>query len=200
MGFSTTGFVLESTRCGQSNSSFTQTPDDYISNPGVFNAAYPSSETSSRTDYLVFVFNEGTPIAGLLANAKFAWTKNDGISNISPTVNRFDYAARQGRFKPLPGAELVSSGILGTLSNTNRIKVTPPVQIPTIPDAPYRLSVGLGSGTTFAVNVVANDGSFGSPPSLTAELSFATGNLNWNATDLVTYSGQSVRFQQQQFY
>jgi hypothetical protein len=193
MPFEISGYVLESVRVGQANSPFTQTPDDYISDQIAFNAAYPSSETNPRTDYLALVLNEGTSIAGLLANAKFAWTKNE-------LVNRFDYAARQGRFKPLPGSELVSAGTLGSLSNTNRIKVTPPVQIPTIPDAPYRLSVGSGSGTTFAVNVVANDGSFGAPPSLTAELSFSTGNLNWNATDLVTYSGQSVRFQQQQFY
>lgn len=179
---------------GQANSPFTQTPDDYVSDQVAFDAAYPSSEDNPRDDYLVFLISEGTPHAGLLVDARFGWTKNE-------IVQRFDYAAREGRFKPLPGSAVVSVGILDANSNTDRLKVLPPVQAAPIPAAPYRLSVGsTGSGTTWTVVIVANDGAFTSPPAGTAQLSLATGNLNWNALDLVTFAGQPVRFQQQQFY
>ena len=188
------GYVLEGVRVGQANSSFTQTPDNYISDQVVFDAAYPADESQPRTEYLSLVFDEGTPIAGLLVNAKFGWTKNE-------VINRFGYLARLGRFQPLPGAVLASSGVLGPTSNTTRITVKPPAQAAPWPDAPYRLSVGsTASGQTFTVTIVATNGAFTSPLSLTVQLSLESGDLNWNATDLSTYSGQSVWFQQQQFF
>jgi len=208
MGFSITGFVLEAPRVSQSNSLFTQTPDDYISDQAAYNAAYPSSETNPRTEYLIFVFDEGagtlSEVAGLLANANFAWVKNEGTTNIGPTFNRFDYNSRQGCFKPLPGSAITVAGTLGSDSNTTRLKVKPPVQAAPWADAPYRLSVGLTGGTdtygTFTVAIVPTSASFTSPPSLTVQLALDSGELNWNTTDLVTYNGQFVRFQQQQFF
>ncbi len=193
MPFTISGYVLEPVRVGQANSPFTLTPDDYISNQGSFDAAYPPSEANPRTDYLILPTKEGDPIAGLLVNAGFGWTKNE-------VIQRFDYAAQEGRFKTLPGAAVATVGALGPNSNTTRLKVQPPAQIAPVPDAPYRLSVGSGSGTTWTVVPVANDGAFGSPPSGTAELSMATGDLNWNTTDLTTFAGQTVKFQQQQFF
>jgi len=201
MAFEISGYVLEPIRVGQANSPFTQTPDNLISDQGTFDAAYPSAETVSRTDYLVVVTSEGTPHAGFLVDAQFGWTKNEGTSNLGPVVQRFAYAAQQGRFKPLPGAAITVVGNLAADSNTNRLKVRAPVQVAVVPDAPYRLSVGsTGSGVDWAVTVVALDVDFGSPPPGTAELSLETGNLNWNASDLTTEAGKIVRFQQQQFF
>lgn len=194
MAFSISGYVLESIRVGQANSSFTQTPDNLISSQIAFDAAYPSSEDEPRTDYLVVVTSEGTPQAGLLVNARFGWTKNE-------IVDRFGYSARLGRFQPLPGAGATLVGTLASDSNITRLAVRPPVQAAPIPSAPYRLAVGAtGSGTTWTISIVATDLGFGTPVAGTVELSLATGNLNWNVADLTTYSGQPVRFQRQQFY
>ena len=203
MAFEISGYVLEPIRVGQANSPFTQTPDNLISNQVAFDAAYPSSEANPRTDYLVLVTSEGEPplipgtpppYPGALYGAEFGWVKNE-------IVQRFDYAARSGRFKPLPGAAITVVGNLAANSNTARLKVRAPVQAAVVPAAPYRLSVGAtGSGVAWAVTIVALDVDFGSPPSLTAELSLETGNLNWHAADLTTYAGQLVRFQQQQFF
>jgi len=194
MAFSISGYVLEPIRVGQANSPFTQTPDNYISDQTAFDTAYPSDESEPRNDYLVLITSEGTPIAGLLANAEFGWTKNE-------VVQRLDYQAAAGRFAPLPGSVVTEAGTLTVDSNVDRITVRPPVRSAPVLGAPYRLAVGsTGSGTTWTVSIVADDSGFGSPPSGTAELSLETGHLNWNTGDLTTYSGQLVRWQQQQFF
>ena len=204
MSFVITGYVLEPPRVGQSNSPFTSTPNVFVnqansSDVAAYAAAYPSSETNPRTDYLVIATTEtvipplilSTPPA-LLVNAGFGWTKNE-------IIQRFDYDGHGGRFKPMPGGAIVTVGTLGATSNTTRLKAKPPVQLLTA--APYRLSIGgVGSGITQTVSLVLNDGAFGTPPPGTTELSQATGNLNWNTADLATYDGQAVRWQQQQFF
>lgn len=204
MSFVISGYVLEPPRVGQSNSPFTSTPNVFVnqassSDVAAFAAAYPSSETNPRTDYLVLVTTENvipplilsTP-PSLLVNAGFGWTKNE-------IVQRFDYDSHGGRFKPMPGGAIVTVGVLGSTSNTTRLKAKPPTQV--LAAAPYRLSIGsVGSGITQTVSLVANDGAFGTPPPGTTEMSQATGNLNWNTTDLTTYDGQTVRWQQQQFF
>lgn len=193
MGFSITGYVLEPPRVGQANSPFTITPNDFISDSVAFNAAYPSSEANPRNDYLVTVITEGGPPgSGLLVNATLGWSKNE-------IVQRFDYASRDGRFRTLPGSVPSIAGTLSATSNLQRLKVTPPFQV--LAAAPFRLSLGnVGSGLTQTVSLVFNDGAFGSPPPGTTELSLATGNLNWNTSDLTTFVGQTVRWQQQQFF
>jgi hypothetical protein len=194
MGFSITGYVLEPPRVGQSNSPFTSTPNNFISNSGAFNAAYPSSEANPRDDYLVIVTSEGDlpNVDGLIAHAKFGWTKNE-------IVQRFDYESKNGRFRTLPGGQITVAGTLGPNSNSQRLTVTPPLQL--LATAPYRLSIGsVGSGTTQTVALVLTDGDFGSPPAGTTELSLSTGHLNWNPADLTTYNGQTVRWQQQQYF
>ena len=201
MSFTISAYLLEPPRVGQSNSPYTQTPDNYISNQTTFDTAYPSDESAPRTDYLVFVWDEGTsqlaPLpstAGLLANAKFSYSKNE-------VINRFAYSSRDGRFKLLPGNAIIVVGVLGPDSNTTRLKVLPPAQVDPWADAPYRLSVGTtGSGQVIIISLVGTDGGFGTPAPGTVQLSMTTGNLNWNTTDLTTYAGQTVRFQQQQFY
>lgn len=194
MSFSISGYVLEPIRVGQANSPFTQTPDNLISDQGSFDAAYPSSEDAPRTDYMVYVTSEGVPRPGLLEFSRFGWTKNE-------VIQRFGYASQQGSFKPLPGSSPIEVGNLSATSNTTRLKVRPPVQAAVVTDAPYRLAIGgAGSGTAWTVTIVANETGFGSPASGTAELALDTGALNWNSSDLVTYSGQRVRFQQQQFF
>jgi len=115
MGLSITGYVLEPPRVGQSNSSFTSTPNVYISDQVAFDLAYPINESEPRTDYHVFVLTDGD-----FPDATFCWTKNE-------VIDRFDYAGAQQRFKTLPGAPLVVPGVLGPDSNTERLQVSPPV-------------------------------------------------------------------------
>ena len=191
MGLSIKGYVLEPPRVGAANSPFTFTPNDLITNSAAFNAAYPSNESVSRTDYCVLVHTDG-----LLANATFGFTKNEGTT--SAVVRRFDYDSASGSFKPLPGAAAEIVGVISATSNTSRLKVTPPIGV--LAAAPFRVSVGSGSGTTFLVTLVATDGAFGAPPSGTVELSQATGHLNWNTSDLTTYLGQDVRYQRQSYF
>jgi len=206
MPFEISGYVVEGMRVGQSNATFTQSPDNLISNPGAFDAFYLPDESAPRADYMVLVTSEGPPQAepplppgpypGLLESARFGWTKNE-------IVARFTYDAQAGAFKPLRGAAPVEVGILTAEANMDatRLRVRPPVQADEVPDAPYRLSVGSsGSGVKKIVAPVAHDADFTSPPAGTVQLSMETGNLHWAAADLATYAGQRVRFQQQQFY
>jgi hypothetical protein len=131
-------------------------------------------------------------IPGMLVNAGFGWTKNE-------IVARFDYDMQGGRFRTLPGGPIVVAGTLSSTANTTRLKVPAPFQV--LSDAPFRLSLGtFGSGTTQTVALVDSDSDFGTPPPGTTELSLATGNLNWNSADLTTYNGESVQFQQQQYF
>lgn len=187
MGLSITGYVLEPTRVGQANSPFTWTPNIYVSNQAAFDAAYPTSEANPRTDYHVVVLADGD-----LPDAILGWTKNE-------VIQRFDYEGREQRFKTLPGSALEVVGTLAADSNTNRIQVAKPISTDLV-TFPIRVSVGTGSGTTFTVALVLNDGSFGSPAPGTVELSRSTGNLNWNTSDLTTFGGQPVRFQRQTFF
>lgn len=192
------GYVVEPIRVGQSNGTFTQTPDVYVANETAFNAAYPEDETAPRTDYLVMVTSEGITCPGLLEFARFGFTKNE-------IIDRFAYDAQLGAFAPLKGSAPVEVGVLGADVNDNRLRVQPPVQATSVASAPYRLAVGsTGSGIAWSVVVVATDADFSTPASLptrTVQLSMETGNLNWRTSDVTTtYVGERVRFQQQQFF
>jgi len=68
--------------------------------------------------------------------------------------------------------------------------------------APFRLSVGsTGVGQQQRVNIVSNDNLFStSLPAGTTELSLSSGDLNWSPSDLVTFDGMPVYWQQQQFF
>lgn len=187
MGLSITGYVLEPTRVGRSNSPFTFTPDIIISSQAAFDTAYPSSEANPRTEYHVFVLTDGD-----FPDPEFCWTKNE-------ILQRFGYDGRNQRFRTLPGGPLEIAGILETDSNTNRLSVTPPVSA-TVSSFPVRISLGTDSGTTFPVTVVADDVNFTTPAAGTVELAQSTGNLNWNPSDLTTFQGQTVRFQRQSFF
>ena len=184
MPFSLSGYLLEKPRVGSANSPYTSSPDDLVSDSGAFNSAFSSNDEihPGRTEYLVVVLQGGNLPAVL-----FGWTKNETGNQ------RFDYDGTVGNFKPLPGGPRTVVGVLGTDSNTTRLKVTPPVG-----SAPYRIALGfIGSGITFATSTVLTDASFGSPASGSVEISLSTGNLNWNTGDLTTYGGQTVLFQQQ---
>ena len=189
-GLSITGYVLEPPRVGAANSPYTQTPNVYIYDQGAFDSAYPSNESAPRTDYLVFVHEDGD-----LYGASFHWTKNE-------VINRFDYDGLQQRFRTLPGAPRESLGTISSTSNDtgSRLAVT---SIPISSDLvsyPIRVALGPGAGTTFAVNIVLDDSSFGSPSAGTVELSEDTGNLNWATADLSTWGGSEVYFQRQSFF
>ena len=193
MSLSIKGYVLEPPRVGASNSPYTFTPNTFVSDSAAFNAYYTSAENVSRTDYCVL-----TQIDGLLVNAAFGWTKNDGETNKNVLVRRFDYDARVGCFRPLPGGAMEEVGTLTTGANTTRLKVTPPIGI--LPSAPFRLSVGTGSGTTFTVSLVATDAAFTTiTTGQSVEVSLSTGNVNWKTSDLTAYAGQPVRWQRQSF-
>ncbi len=194
-----TGYVIEPARVGSANSPFTLTPNDFIYNSATFNAAYPTNESQPRTDYHVFVLEDGK-----FPDATFAWTKNEGIvtpGGLQVGFDRFGYQGQDQRFKTLPGGALELVGALALDSNTNRLKVTSAPVITDVTAFPARVSVGTGSGTSFGLTVVALEGDFN--PSLPAgqvQLAQETGSLNWAAADLTTYQGQSVRFQQQAFF
>jgi hypothetical protein len=185
MGFSLKGYILEPPRVGQANSPFTFTPNDFISDQAAFDAAYPNTEANPPTQYLVQVMQDGD-----LPDAIFGWTKNEVIA-------RFDYAGSEQRFKTLPGKGLEVLGQLGPTSNTNRLIAFKPLD-DDLATYPLRVSVGsTGSGTTFTPTVVL---SFGSPGVGAVEILESTGELNWNAADLVSFNAQEVRFQRQTFF
>lgn len=194
MGFSLKGYVVERPRVGAANSPFSSTPDVLIADFGAFNAAYPASETSPRTDYLVL-----TTVDGKLPDAEFGWTKNEGLTPTGPAVQRFDWEGKKQSFIPLPGSSPLVAGTVSPTINTTRIKVPTPIGV--MAAAPFRLSVGTtGSGTTLTTSLVT---AFGAPPSGTVEiltLGSNAGELNWNPADLVTYNGQTVRFQRQSYF
>lgn len=198
MGLSITGYVLEPPRVGSANSPFTMTPNNYVADQGAFNAAYPSDESAPRTEYCVFVLNDFVPPGTGPGNirsftdATFVWTKNE-------VIQRFDFEAQDGRFKPYPGAALEQAGTMAADANTTRLKVTAPLTT-LLGSYPVRVSIGTASGTTITSVVVVNDAAFTTPPVGTVQISQATGNLNWNPADITTYGSQSVRFQRQTFY
>jgi hypothetical protein len=190
MSFSITGYVLEKPRVGSANSAFTVTPDNLISDAFAYGTAYPTSEVNPRTDYLVFVVDQGD-----LPVATFAWTKNE-------VVQRFDYSGKDQRFVPLPGAPPTTVGSISPTVNSTRIKVAPPVT-PTV-EYPIRVAVtSVGAGITLTATTVVADSSFTTPssmPPLSCEISRATGNMNFSADVVSTYNGQVVRYQQQSFF
>lgn len=188
MGFSLRGYVLEKVRVSSANSPFTVTPDNIISSQPTFDAYYTSAETAPRNEYLVQVLVDGD-----LSDAEFGWTKNE-------VIQRFDYDGAEQRFRPMRGSTRLQAGPLDATVNTTRIRVPAPLNTASI--SPYRLAVGSsGSGIQLNVVTVANNGAFTAPAAGTVELSLATGDLNWNVTDISnTYLGQNVFFQQQQFF
>lgn len=187
MGLVIRGYAMEPPRVGQSNSPYTFTPNAVISDQGAFDAAYPSNEANPRTEYHVFVLRDGD-----LHDATFCWTKNEELA-------RFDYDGAGQRFRTLPGAPLIEVGALSSSANTTRLVASPPA-LSDLSAYPVRLSVGVGSGTEFAVTIVPTSASFGIVSTLNVEIAQNTGELNWNVGDLTTYAGQAVRFQRQSFY
>lgn len=188
MGFSVKGYVLEKPRVGTSNSPFTLTPDNIIADQGAFAARFPSSETEPRAEYMVLVLADGD-----LPDAEFGWTRNDDA------VQRFNWEGRDQRFRTLPGSTPSNVGTLSAQANTTRLKVP----APNAPFAsnPVRLAVGsVGIGTDFIVQLVGSDFLFTTPPQGVVQVSQQTGNLNWNAVDLLSFDGQQVFFQRQQFF
>jgi hypothetical protein len=199
MGYALKGYVLERPRVGSANSPFTASPDNYVSDSVAYAAAYPTgSEPNPRADYLVLVHQDGN-----LPTASFDWTKNEGavVGGAQIGFQRFDYEGREQRFKLLPGGPpSTAAAPLGPNSNTTRLTAPKPA-LSNLTLFPMRIAVGsVGSGTTFTIALVPNDGAFSAPSAGTVQLSLTTGNLNWNTTDLTTYSGQIVRFQQQGFF
>ena len=192
MSLKIAGYVLEPPRVAAANAPYTYTPNNLIADKAAWSAVYPdNAEPQPRADYLVLVLKDGSeliPPAPFLVNARFGWTKNE-------VVQRFDYFARDQRYETLGGAPPVNVGLVTADINTNRLKVMAPLQV--WADAPYRLAVGLLPGITLALDIVV---AFGSPAVGHVEVLAADGQLNWNPTDLVTYDGETVWFQRQQFY
>ncbi len=197
MPLSVKGYVLEPPRVGSSNSPFTFTPSDLISDQGAFDSHYTVAEDVSRTDYCVIV-----QVEGLLQDARFGYTKNEGT--LQASVRRFDYDAQHGQFKPLPGSTPDAVGTLTSSANTTRLRVVPPVGV--LPEAPFRLYVKptsgpLGfSGVTMLLSLVATEGAFTVPPAGTVQLALSTGALNWAPADLITYANYLVKFQRQSYF
>jgi hypothetical protein len=190
-GLSITGYVLDPVRVGAANSPYTQTPDIYISDQAAFDVAYPSDESEPRTDYLVFVLNDGD-----FPDAEFCWTKNE-------ILDRFDYDGREQRFRTMLGADREELGNLGPDSNTTRFTVAIPISTDL---TSYPVRVGVGSvpvgGTTFTVSLVLFDTDLNNPdpPAGTVQISQESGKLGWAPADLSSYNGDPVWFQQQTFF
>lgn len=192
------GYVLESVRLGQSNSPYTASPDTYISNQTTFDLSYPSDESAARTEYHVFVLEDGR-----LPDAVFAWTKNEGAIQDGAQIpfRRFDYDGRDGRFRTLSGGPVAAVGVLTSDANTTRLSVIKPV-LTDLVSYPIRVSIGAASGQTFGVALVPLDSNLNSPDPAagTVQISLESGDLGWNSSDLSTYEGSDVRFQQQAFF
>lgn len=208
MSLSITGYVLEPPRVGASNSPFTLTPNNLITDQGAFDSAYPSDESEPRTEYLVQVLEEAfsgpTGPGGNLSlpDARFGWTKNEGVvqQGLQVPFQRFGYDGQIGRFKTLQGSARDTLGTLAVDANTARLTAITPL-IEDLVDFPVRLSAGdTGSGTTFTISLVDDEGSFGSPPAGTVELALDTGTLNWAPSDVTSFLGQTVYFQRQSFF
>lgn len=199
-------YVLEPPRVGGSNSPFTLTPNDVISDAAAFAAAYPSNESAPRTEYMIQVLRESGPAAvtgpggrAVLPDATFAWTRNEGAiqGGLSVPFQRFDYAGQDQVFKPLQGAPRQLVGTLAADANTARLTVAAAPLLTNLAAFPIRVSVGAtGSGVTFPVTVV---GAFGSPSSGNVEMN-AAGQLHWNAANVTANLGAPVHFQRQTFY
>jgi hypothetical protein len=189
MGLALSGYLLDPPRVGAANSPYTQTPNVYISDSVAFNAAYPSDESAPRTEYHVFVLKDGD-----FPDATFAWTKNE-------VINRFDYDSQVQRFRTLPGAAPEVVGTLGPTSNVDRLVVAIPGSSNLV-SYPVRVSVGSAVGTALTVVLVALDTDLNAPdpPLGSVQLSQESGKLGWAPADLVTYNGQTVRYQRQSFF
>jgi hypothetical protein len=185
------GYVLEPPRVGQANSPFTATPDcgSYtVADRAAFAATYGTDESDpGRREYLVLALKDGD-----LYDASFGWTRNDALQ-------RFGFASRDGRFRPLPGGPRLSLGPLPSTANVDRLVVPPPVV--SLAEAPARLSVGsIGSGATLTLSPVPTEADFTPAlPSGSAQVSLETGALNWSPVDLATLEGELVFFQSQAF-
>lgn len=187
MGFSVTGYIVDKPRVGTSNSPFTLTPDNIVSDPGAFSAAFPSNESASRAEYMTLVLADGD-----LAEAEFGWTRND-------EVQRFYWEGRDQRYRTLPGSTRSTVGVLALDANTTRLKVPAPGA--PFGASPVRLSAGeAGIGSDFTVQTVLDNSLFGSPGAGSVEISLATGEINWNMSDLTAFEGETIFFQRQQFF
>lgn len=201
-----TGYILEPPRVGGSNSPFTLTPDNFISDTGAFEGAYPTNESSPRTEYMIQVLRESTGSVGtgpgnalVLPDAVFAWTKNEGAlqGGVPIPFERFTYSGQDQIFKPLQGAPRETVGMLEATANVTRLGVSTPPLLTDLSVFPVRVSVGsAGSGVTFTVSLVPT---FGAPGSGTVEMN-PDGELNWNAGDITANLGSTVYFQRQTFY
>jgi hypothetical protein len=199
------GYILEPPRVGGSNSPFTLTPDNLVSDLAAFEVAYPATESAPRSEYMVQVLRESSGAGSgpgnkvVLPDALFGWTKNEGAvqAGVALPFERFTYAGQDQVFKPLQGAPRELVGVLQADANTVRLKVSVPPLLADLAAFPVRISVGAsGSGTTFAVGLVST---FGLPPAGAVEMSQG-GELNWNAGDIGSNLGSPVYFQRQTFY
>lgn len=193
------GYVLESVRIGTSNSVYTASPDTYVTSSGSFIAAYPSDESVARAEYGLMVQQEGK-----IYQAVWGWTKNQGALADGDLVpfDRFGYAGADGRFQLFAGVTPVVLGVLGADSNTTRLACTPKPLLPDFTKFPVRVSTGSSlPGSTLTPVLVANDSLLNapSPPVGSVQISATSGKLGWAPADLITYSGQTVRWQPQAY-
>jgi len=188
----TSGMLLEGVRVSSGNNLFSFPPRNYVlpENNDTFQA------TTSRAEYVILADS-------LLAGEQeieignpdliFRWTKNE------PGVNRFDWDGFNRRWMPSPGGPPDNVGIIG-----NNPRLVAAVPDPTIATAPFSFYVGTPVRlVTFDVHVVNHESDFTNPSSLTAgklQIAKDTGSLNFSASDLATYSGQTVYGQRQNFF
>src|SRR5574343_583627 len=188
MAFSINGYILEKPRVGTANNAYTATPDNFVSDWTAWNTAYPATEINPNDDYLVLVQVEGN-----VTVARFGWTRNE-------TVRRFDFTGKTQRYELLKGAPPDAIGTVGLDSNTNRLKITPPLSDDLLA-FPLRVAIAnVGdSGITMHLSVVPEEAHFTDPGSGYLQVAQDTGTLNWHAADLTYYAGRSVTCQRQSF-
>ena len=182
------GYLLEPPRIGSSNSPYTASPNNLVSNQSNWDAAYPNDESVPNDHYMALALAEGK-----LPQATFGWAKNE-------TLSRFGYNGRGQRFQTLPGGTPDILGVIDSNSDTKRLKAPLLISTNTVL-FPIRLSAsGTGSGFTFHVFVVPDEAHFIPNPSPgTVEVAKDTGALNWCPDDLVTYAGCNAVWQRQTF-
>ncbi len=187
MTFDPSGFLLEGVRVAPGDNQFTYPPRTLVSNQVLFDTS------PGRAEYLIFVGGQtsssGIDIAD--PNLIFVWTKNTNIT-------RFDIDAFSRKWNSSPGS---APEVVGLVQNSPRLTVPVP-NLNILSEAPYQVYLSLPRLFAFAITLVSNSSSFGSPPAGTIEISSDLGEVNFGSADLSNpaYFGLKIYLSRQNFF
>lgn len=187
MALDKSGVLLEGIRLANANNPFNFPPRNLVTNSSTFNSVQDRAEYSILADISdpsVKDTDIGDP------RLSFKWTRNQG------SVLRFTYDGFAQKWYPSPGS---SPDNLGVISNEPRLVA--PVPDTSVSDAPFKIFLGITNRLlTFSVILVGTEADFTNPPAGSVQLARDSGLLNFNASDLLDFGGQSVFSQRQSFF